>query len=322
MANAMHAMNDHTRSPGSPMLQVEHTAEVNARLRMFSDIKYAGRTYRTAIATVKDRLGTNPFESWDGEEKMAPAIEARSKLIKELARDIRIDGRKSKQLVNAGAGWDLPFTLGMAMTANREWTILHMDLPFTAGLMGAAVPHIIGSQRHPDGFHIIAGNVVDPTWIRDAGRYLNNDDPVTLTVAGVITWLSEAERILALRNFWKITNWFRGRLISPDTLLTVVRDTEETISRYTSKLSLVGGVDIRANSYRSIEESKQFYFEAGFVLEELHQYTEARDRLTSPKKLREAGIAISDKEVEDQLKHSAVMVLRPRDDLRWTSNQS
>jgi O-methyltransferase involved in polyketide biosynthesis len=190
------------------------------------------------------------------------------------------------------------------MVEDKAIEYVEVDLPDIM-THKTAIINKIKKTPHPN-LHLKGGNALNLADLESATKYFDPNKPIAIVNEGLMRYFNFAEKTKYAKNVRLILKRFGGLWITSDVSTVqqlkfeniIFKDNNEEINRITK-------TNQAQNSFESITKAKEFFEQLGFSVM-IRKYSEVRDQLPSPKKLK-----FSEKEIDTFFKLGAVFVMTP-----------
>jgi O-methyltransferase involved in polyketide biosynthesis len=265
------------------------TAILTAYPRTLADIRYADKVFNELN---KDNVPENLIV-----DKLAPEIEARFKLINRLLRE-----SKTNQVLELASGYS---TRGLDLTkSNKKISYAEIDLP---EVCNKKIDILSSFTTIPNNLHIISGNVLDEENFNRCEQFFNKEE-IAVTNEGLLRYLNFDEKRQVATNIYNLLSKHGGVWITCDaTPKKFIANQDMNLPDFNENLSNISDRNNSNWRFEDINHVKNFFCRMGFSIESVHPFSEAKDELTSPKKL-----GLNSAQVDVLLKDAIVVVMKVR----------
>jgi O-methyltransferase involved in polyketide biosynthesis len=263
------------------------TATLTAYPRTLTDIPYSKEIYA--------EISKNQNISLDLIiDKLAPEIEARYKLIDRL-----IEQNGTTQILELASGYS---ARGIIFTESKDVKYVEIDLQEVAEQKKKIIEDL--GIKH-NNLHIESGNALNKLDFDKCQNIFDKNKKVTIINEGLLRYLDFDEKKKVAKNIYNLLSIYGGVWITCDvTPKKFIINQDKNLPNFNK--NLINVVSRNNNNWRfeNKEHIKTFFKEVGLKVLEFHDYSEVKDELTSPNKLR-----LKDSEIDPLLESAIVAVM-------------
>jgi O-methyltransferase involved in polyketide biosynthesis len=267
--------------------KISPTAKLVAQLRIFTDIPFAKELAEESCSeeTFKELVG-DMDKSIIG---FTPLIEARYKVTDKI-----LEQRGINQVLEIASGLS---PRGLAMTENPNVIYVATDLPNILEQEKAIAEKIITETNisRPN-LHFQTANVLNRQSLYAAASFFRPSKRIAVVNEGLLMYLNRQEKGAAASNILELLKQNGGLWITPDVstkkFMERIFQANENLRKIASHISGITERNIENNTFADDDDTRQFFDDAGFVIEEF-QHSYIIDELSSVKSLGiERGIVL------------------------------
>lgn len=286
--------NTQEQFPDEQYTSIIPTAYLTAYPRTLTDIPYSKEIFEE-LEKLRAEQGKPVLGEDIKVQRLAPELEARSKLIDKLLRDIGID-----QILELAAGLS---SRGLVMTTDSAVKYTELDLPDMAELKREVLMRVTTISEN---LHIVSGNALRLADMEKAVESFDANKQLAVINEGLLRYLGFDEKAQVAKNIRYLLEKFGGVWITCDTTPKKFLATQDSVTApgFNKSLAVIAGKDFQNNMFQSNEHVEEFFGGLGFSVE-FHNFTEIEDELSSPE-----AMGLSAEEVREMLGSAVVVVMR------------
>ena len=246
--------------------KISPTAKLVAYLRSFTDIPFASEIALESGAEQAFRELAG--QSAERIVRLVPIWEARYKATGQILAQ-----RNITQILEIAAGLS---PRGLAMTANPQVVYVVTDLPeMLAQIESIAGAILTGSGATRPNQHFQTVNGLDQESLWAAVSVFETQQPIAIISEGLLPYLNRTEKVALAGNIRQLLCKYNGVWITSDvsTIQTwgIIADSDRHIPQRISHISDSTQTNLKMNAFIDENDVKQFFSEAGFVIQEYPQ---------------------------------------------------